>query len=330
MSSHDFVSFDFVKKSVTIVQILDRYGITQSLRRKDDSLTGVCPFHGGSNKNAFRVSISKNCFNCFGQCKSGGNILDFVSKKEGVSIREAAKLIQDWFGLSSPQNSDAKAPKAAKVRERTEKQTESVEEPSTAPNPPLSFALKNLDPEHPFFAKHGFSPETVREFGAGYCAKGLMAGKIAVPIHNARGELVGYGGWPLESQEKEAEWVFPPKFNCGAELFNLHRAAKEPHQLPLIVVLDIWAVMSLWQLGLGKSIAVMSDFHNSVQGALFASARAWYEHVIVASNQTQCDNLVAAITQHAFTRSIAIRSTGAVPQSLPAETLEHLRSLDFW
>jgi hypothetical protein len=43
----------------------------------------------------------KNCWNCFGKCKRGGNVIDFVSLKEGIGFREAALRIQEWFGLES-------------------------------------------------------------------------------------------------------------------------------------------------------------------------------------------------------------------------------------
>src|ERR1043166_7562747 len=100
-SRTDFVDFNQVKKSVSILQILEHYNLTEKLRRSGDSFSGSCPIHNGDNPTQFRVSISKNCWNCFGKCKGGGNILDLVSKKEGVTIRQAALLIQEWFGLRS-------------------------------------------------------------------------------------------------------------------------------------------------------------------------------------------------------------------------------------
>ena len=58
----------------------------------------ACPFHQ-ETKGSFRANLVKNAFHYFG-CEAKGNILDFVSLKEGVSIREAALLIQDWFKIS--------------------------------------------------------------------------------------------------------------------------------------------------------------------------------------------------------------------------------------
>jgi DNA primase len=101
-SKGDFVDFSQVKKSVTIVQVLERYGLTSNLKQTEDKFSGPCPIHNGDNPTQFRVSISKNCWNCFGKCKRGANILDFVSLKEGIGIREAALRIQEWFGIESP------------------------------------------------------------------------------------------------------------------------------------------------------------------------------------------------------------------------------------
>ncbi len=52
-------------------------------------------------------------------------------------------------------------------------------------------ALRNVPPS----ATHrGLTPETVNVFGVGYCPRGLMRGRVAIPIRNERGELVAYAG----------------------------------------------------------------------------------------------------------------------------------------
>jgi DNA primase len=61
-------------------------------------------------------------------------------------------------------------------------------------NPPLDFVLKDLDAEHPFFLEQGLEPRTVEHFGLGYCRRGLMKGRIVIPLHDSQGRLVGYAG----------------------------------------------------------------------------------------------------------------------------------------
>src|SRR6478672_11868576 len=84
-----FVSFAEVKRAVSLEAILDRYGLWDGFTRKGANLAGPCPFCKGKSARQFQVNLVKNAWYCFG-CKEGGNILDFVAKHEGVSVRSAA------------------------------------------------------------------------------------------------------------------------------------------------------------------------------------------------------------------------------------------------
>lgn len=196
--SANYVDFQAVKKSVSILQILEHYHLADNFKRggNGDSLTGACPLHKGENPTHFRVSLSKNCWNCFGKCKRGGNILDFVSRMEDCSIREAALRISEWFRLSGGQSPEQERKPSQKEAHRTSKRqtnsgiSEILDE--NAPNKPLGFELQHLDQEHPYFAERGLTHDTVLAFGLGYCGKGSMAGRIVIPIHNVKGDLVAY------------------------------------------------------------------------------------------------------------------------------------------
>ena len=101
MNTQDkFVGFNVLKQAVSMEKILDRYGLLEQLNRSGDSLSGACPIHAGHNKTQFRVSLSKNCWICFGDCHQGGSIVDFVSRKERVGIRDAALLIHVIVGAN--------------------------------------------------------------------------------------------------------------------------------------------------------------------------------------------------------------------------------------
>ena len=100
-----FVDFKAVKAAVSMLQVLEHYGLAESFKRSGNSLSGPCPLHGGQNRTQFRVSLDKNCWNCFGTCNGGGNILDFVAHKEGCSLREAALKLCDWFRLPTEEKS---------------------------------------------------------------------------------------------------------------------------------------------------------------------------------------------------------------------------------
>ena len=73
--NQNWVNFKKIKNSVTMEMALEHYEILGQLQRSDSKLVGCCPIHKGSNPRQFSVDTDKNIFNCFGDCKSGGNVL---------------------------------------------------------------------------------------------------------------------------------------------------------------------------------------------------------------------------------------------------------------
>src|SRR5881397_3778567 len=129
------VDIALVRRSISIEQILEHYGLLDTLTRNGDSLVGPCPLHHGSNKTQFHVSLGKNAFRCFGDCgadprlhNGGGNAISFVIKMEDIeepddpdqhkAARTAALLLADWFGIGTQQKTwkPARASKAAPVQ----------------------------------------------------------------------------------------------------------------------------------------------------------------------------------------------------------------------
>src|SRR5438045_6551083 len=99
MPKSSFIDFKAVKAATTMEQVLQHYGLLDKFKRSRDSLSGPCPIHKGSNPTQFRISLSKNIWNCFSECHRGGNILDFIARMEDVSIHAAAQKAVEWFRL---------------------------------------------------------------------------------------------------------------------------------------------------------------------------------------------------------------------------------------
>jgi hypothetical protein len=57
------------------------------LRRSGKELVGLCPFHTEKTPS-FTVNEAKEVFYCHG-CHEGGDVIDFVRKRKGLSYREA-------------------------------------------------------------------------------------------------------------------------------------------------------------------------------------------------------------------------------------------------
>ena len=262
-----FIGFDALKQSVSMVQVLDHYGLLDRLHRSGDNLSGACPIHAGHNKSQFRVSISRNCWICFGDCHVGGSIVDFVSRKEGVGIRDAALLIQDWFnvpshGIGNNGRNGHKPPSTAAT---------AAPQPPEGDNKPLGFVLEHLDRHHPYLTERGLSQETIDTFGVGYCKRGWLSGWIVIPIHNASGQLVGYAGrWPGTPTDGLPKYKLPRGFRKSLELFNLHRALAADTSASLVVVKGFFSCMRIWQAGYRRVVSVMGSMLSARQAELIA------------------------------------------------------------
>jgi DNA primase len=248
-----FIGFDRLKQSVTIEQVLERYGLLERLHRSGDSLSGPCPIHQGHNPTQFRVSASRNCWICFGDCQCGGSMVDFVSRMEGISIREAALQLQEWFCLNP--DDDPAPPPPAKVVPVI---------PSS--NRPLRFSLGVLEYQHSYLQQRGLTVETLAEFGVGMCAHGTLRGWIAIPIHNEQGKLVAYAGrWPGKPPDHQPKYKLPRGFRKSLELFNQHRAMESDPTEPLVVVEGFFGCMAVWQAGHRRVVALMGSMLSKAQ-----------------------------------------------------------------
>ncbi len=336
MPTSRYVDFHAVKQAVTMVQVLDHYKLTERFQRKGDSLSGACPLHKGENPTQFRVSVSKNCWNCFGDCKRGGNVLDFVSLMEGVTIREAAIRISDWFNVVSEKptkkaaSSEEKQPAPSKDEPAQTPPKAASEAQETGPNKPLGFELRNLDPAHPYLAERGLSGATIAEFGLGCCNNGSMKGRIVIPIHNADGKLVAYvGRWPGDPPEDTPKYRLPPGFRKSQELFNLDKARLESVEVPLVIVEGFFDAMKLHQFGHRRVVALMGSSLSPTQEELIHRHFGTKARIILMldeddAGRTARDEIVTRLAKFAFVRIHVFDHEGQQPEQLTCGEVELL------
>jgi DNA primase len=335
-----FVDFKAVKAAITMEQVLEHYSLLSKLKRSGDSLSGPCPIHKGNNPTQFRVSLSKNVWNCFSECKHGGNTLDFVARMENVSVHSAALKVIQWFGLKlSVDSSDSKDRMLEKTEGDTSKRSKSADvkvaekTEDNTPNPPLKFRLDKLKREHPYLTKErGLTLETIVDFGLGYFTadKGLMVGRIVIPIHNAKGELVAYAGrWPGEPPEDTEKYKLPPKFKKLQELFNFDRAIKEPADKPLVIVEGFFDVIKLHQHGYRKTVALMGSFVSPAHVELIRLHTTPQSQIVLMldedkGGQDERDRTAAQLSKLCFVRTIQFSQPGTQPEHLGADELSEL------
>ncbi|MBI5805550.1 toprim domain-containing protein [candidate division TA06 bacterium] len=78
-----------IKQSHDLKILVESYGV--QLKKKGSNYVGLCPFHKEKTPS-FTVNPKTQLWHCFG-CDAGGDIINFVAKKEGINFRAAYKRL---------------------------------------------------------------------------------------------------------------------------------------------------------------------------------------------------------------------------------------------
>lgn len=340
MPKSKFVDFKAVKAAITMEQVLEHYGLLSKFKRSGDSLNGPCPIHKGNNPTQFRVSTTKNIWNCFSECKHGGNTLDFICEMENVSILAAANKAIEWFHLdpeamTADSNQEVEEPgepvKNGEVPKSKPAASAAPAQDNGAPNKPLQFRLDKLERQHPYLVEErGLTLETIVDFGIGFCAKGMMAGRIAIPINNAEGKVVAYAGrLTVEPADDNPKYKLPPGFRKSLELFNLDRAIKEPADKPLVIVEGFFDCMRIHQHGYRKVVALMGSTLSAAQEELIRKHTVFNSQIIVMLDENEAgkagrEDIACRLSKHCFVRTYEFDEADMEPEHLSEGQLEDI------
>ncbi len=338
-----FVNFKAVRAAITMEQVLARYGLLEKLKRSGEHLTGPCPIHKGSNPTQFKVNTKKNVWNCFSECKHGGNTLDFICKMEDISIHAAGNLAIEWFNLdreamsgdsveeeAAPSEASQNGALAPAPRPTAQRPAPAPTPESSVPNKPLQFRLDKLDRTHPYLAERGLSLETLVDFGVGFCAKGMMEGRIAIPIHNADGGVVAYAGrFAGIPGEDTPKYKLPPGFKKSLELFNIDRAKMESADKPLVIVEGFFGCMKLHQHGYRKVVALMGSTMSAAQEELIKKYTNSYSMVIVMLDEDEAgragrEDIAVRLSRFCFVSTYVFDKPDMQPDQLSPDEVSDL------
>ncbi len=290
-----WVNFQELREKLEFTRALEEYRV--QLNARGDQAIGFCPLptHKGERRSSsFSVNLARGIFQCFG-CKAKGNVLDFACRMEGfdpsdkAEFRKAALRISERFGITASQakkeNEDPKLAAAPKPQE------EKKDGPPRQINAPLDFILKGLNPKHPYLLNRGFTQKTIDDFGLGYCDRGLMKDRIAIPLHNQKGEFIGYAGRLIDDStitDEQPKYKFPGErkrdeviyeFRKTLFVYNGHRV--QGPVANLIVVEGFPAVWWLSQAGLTAVVGLMGSSCSNEQADIIKNlvstgGRLWF------------------------------------------------------
>jgi len=271
-SGRTWINFKELRARLKAEDVLLFYNI--ELRRKGEQHQSTCPLpsHSMTNSmNSFSVNLEKGIFQCFG-CKAKGNILEFAALMDGVdpadgsALRKVAVKLQAKF---FPEGASTRTAERAGDKVPAPKPPEL----KLAVNVPLDFELKGLEGNHPFLTGKGYTGQTMAHFGIGFCSRGFLKDRIAVPLHDEEGRLIGYAGLVINQDDAGGRrYLFPEKrerngtildFDKSLFLYNGSRI-KAPCD-NLVVVQDPEAVWWLNQHGFPTSVALMGNECSETQ-----------------------------------------------------------------
>lgn len=308
-----WINFKELRAKLHFEDVLRHYKV--QVHRKGNQHQGPCPLpgHTGSKTaSSFSANLERGIFRCFG-CKAEGNVLDFAALMEGAdpadgkALREVAVDLQRRF-----------YPEGASGRtKRNETTHRSIQ---TLVNEPLDFTLKGLDAGHGFFKEIGVSVETADFFGAGYTSRGLLAERIAIPLHDEEGKLVGYAGRAVDEasvSEDSPLYLFPSKrertgkildFDRCRLLYGLHLLKGAVDEV--VVTADFVAVWKLREAGCPPALATMADGCSEQQvefllDAVKPDGRVWVLSESTKDGEAFAQEMVFRLAPHRFVRWVA-------------------------
>ncbi len=211
-----FVDFAVLKERVTIEQVLEMLQI--QVRRQGAQLRAPCPACKTGGDRALVVTPAKSLFYCFA-ARQGGDQIALAAHVNGCKINEAAALIWRNFGtVQVPVSRNSTVPGNS---------TSTVVSGSLNAGEKRLQPLTYLEALHPTVQALGVSAATCEAFEAGYAGKGIMRGRLAVPVKAKDGTLLAYVGIAVD-REQSPQNLLPSNFDGSTALLGADRMQAGP------------------------------------------------------------------------------------------------------
>lgn len=162
----DALDFQAIKARVSLLDVI-RF-LKLPMQEKDGVYRGVCPTCQSRSNRNFVVTPNKGAY-CW-DAKKGGDQIWCVAHIKRCTMREAAQALATAFPPTQ------EAPQASQETD------------------PLLRVVDHLAFDHEAVDALKLTPEVAEAIGIGFASKGLMRGRVAVPIRSASGRLLGYLG----------------------------------------------------------------------------------------------------------------------------------------
>jgi DNA primase len=272
---------DEVKQRLDIVDVVSQYVALQKAGR---NFRALCPFHS-ERTPSFYVFPDRQTWHCFGACATGGDIISFVMKREGLEFRAALELLAQRAGVALPGPSAEQEDPRREILRRASEAAAHFFHHHLLNSPDAVAALeyvrgRGLDQETIASFQLGYAPDSWdalkgRLSGLGFeegdlLAAGLLVegergpydrfrGRLMFPIRDERGRVAGFGARALDdSVPKYLNTPQSPIFDKGGILYALDRAREHIRSSGQAVIVEGYMdAIAAHQHELGNVVASM-------------------------------------------------------------------------
>ena len=258
-----------IKSRLDIVQVI---GESVPLKKAGRNFKGSCPFHQEKTPS-FMVNPERQSYHCFG-CGEGGDIFEFVMKREAADFPEALRMLAKRAGVEL-KGFDSKASKAkqrlfeandqaaryftaalghASGRVAQEYLKQRGISAKTAEQFRIGYAPDDYDAVITALKKKGFTPKELTDAGLAVPGRrgpyARFRGRLMIPIADSSGVVRGFTGRVLDSDgqsngsqgsHKQAKYVNTPEtdvYHKGKLVFALDLAKQSAIDADAIVMVE--------------------------------------------------------------------------------------------
>ncbi|RMG01047.1 MAG: DNA primase [Nitrospirae bacterium] len=269
-----------IKSRLDIVDFISEH---LDLRRSGSNFKALCPFHNEKTPS-FMVSPEKQIFHCFG-CGTGGDIVTFVMKYEGLPFVDAVKRLSARAGISIDeprrQGGHRSGISRSDLLETNKKATlffrkklfetplaiNYLKDRGITEDTSQTFSLGFAPPGRTNLLEHllkdGVKEEVILR--AGLCKDtengriDTFRNRIIFPITNISGEVIAFGGRAIKKDFPGPKYINSPDtplFHKSSALFGLSHARKEIAKKGYVILMEGYLdVITSYQAGIKNAVA---------------------------------------------------------------------------
>ncbi len=273
----------FIQELLNRVDVVDVVDKSVPLKKAGANYSACCPFHNEKSPS-FTVSPTKQFYHCFG-CGAHGTAISFLMEYNGLSFVEAIHELAKQVGMIVPQEK-------ADLSHPAKKSVIGLQEILQKAAAFYKSELKKSDRAIQYLKVRGLSGQIAANFQIGYAPAGwqnlqtifsdydneslAIAGlvveneqgkrydrfrdRIMFPIHNQKGEVIGFGGRVINNEDTPKYYNSPetPLFQKGHELYGLFVARRAIRDAGRALVVEGYMdVVALAQYGINYAVAAL-------------------------------------------------------------------------